>query len=233
MKRRRSELLSSREASNVQNNASLAGRELPGDTVDQLTNMTMGQLFYLLGHIQKLSAQAPVTAQALLAENPQICYSLLHAECLAGMVDKPLLPMSAEELNKAKSRARQIQEEIDSSELPPPAADSPAFAKSAGAAPSFLGQVKMEAGRAHGLAVKTEAHLPPAGPAFAKSSSLQPPPPAPPMAGLIPGLAGGPQDEGQKQALMHKLMQLTPDQIAKLPEDTKMQVLRFLQQNQQ
>ena len=104
--------------------------------------MTMGQLFYILSHIQKLSAtaqvekligirefdiesalseqqtcqaQAPVTAQRILAENPQICHvkrlavseatlegiywesgefltafqALLHAECLAGMLDEP------------------------------------------------------------------------------------------------------------------------------------------------
>ncbi|CAJ1410952.1 unnamed protein product [Effrenium voratum] len=53
--------------------ASLAGRELPKDLVQQVSNVNMGQLFYILGHIQKLSAQAPVTAQRILAENPQIC----------------------------------------------------------------------------------------------------------------------------------------------------------------
>ncbi|CAK0821154.1 unnamed protein product [Prorocentrum cordatum] len=30
------------------------------------------------------------STQALLAENPQICYALLHAECLAGMVASPV-----------------------------------------------------------------------------------------------------------------------------------------------
>merc|ERR1719335_1051942 len=101
MKRPRpQELLNNSKAD--QTGASLAGRELPGDTVQQITNLTMGQLFYILGHIQKLSAQAPVTAQALLAENPQICYALLHAECLAGMADKPMLPMNADELRRTK-----------------------------------------------------------------------------------------------------------------------------------
>ena len=38
--------------------------DLPGDTVDQLTNMTMGQLFYLLGHIQKLSESSTTSASS-------------------------------------------------------------------------------------------------------------------------------------------------------------------------
>merc|ERR1719335_532813 len=105
MKRPRpQELLNNSKAD--QTGASLAGRELPGDTVQQIANLTKGQLFYILGHIQKLSAQAPVTAQALLAEHPQICHALLHAECLAGMVDRPMLPMTSEEVRKAKVRAR-------------------------------------------------------------------------------------------------------------------------------
>merc|ERR1719330_1789989 len=101
--------------------SSLAGRELPADLVQQVSNLTMGQLFYILGHIQKLSAQAPVTAQALLAENPQICHALLHAECLAGMIEEPLLPMTADELRRAKAKARHMQEQLESHELPQPA----------------------------------------------------------------------------------------------------------------
>merc|ERR1711907_881009 len=157
MKRlRSSEPASSPRSSNGQSSASLAGREVPGEAVDQLTNLTMGQLFYILGHIQKLSAQAPVTAQALLADNPQICYALLHAECLTGMVDKPMLPMSADELRKAKLRARQIQEEIADHELPPPApGQEQSFAKSAaapqGSRPSFIGSGHPAQTKAAGL----------------------------------------------------------------------------------
>jgi len=218
--------------------------------VQQLTNLTMGQLFYILGHIQKLSAQAPVTAQALLADNPQICYALLHAECLAGMVDKPMLPMNADELRKAKLRARQIQEEIEDHELPKPAGQEHSFAfgssaKSASVPPSSrprfadaahpaqmkaagLG-VKTEAGHMPGQRVKSEVPVPPLPPSFAKSSSVQ----ASPMASAM-GSQGGLQPESaeQKQVLMDKLMQLTPEQIMKLPEETKVQVLKFLRQSQ-
>lgn len=214
----------------------------------QLTDLTMGQLFYILGHIQKLSAQAPVTAQALLAENPQICYALLHAECLAGMVDKPMLPMTAEELRKAKLRARQIQEEIADHELPPPAPGkehSFAFgssAKSAAAPPStrlsFAGGVHPAQTKAAGFGIKTEAgHKP----GLVKSEVMAPPPPgqsfakAPTPGGSPMESAGGlqPQNQGEKQVLMEKLMQLTPDQISKLPEATKVQVLNFLRNSQQ
>jgi hypothetical protein len=234
--------------------ASLAGRELPGDTVQQITNLTMGQLFYILGHIQKLSAQAPVTAQALLAENPQICYALLHAECLAGMVDKPLLPMSNEELHKAKLKARQIQEEIADHELPPPGQDRVigGSAKSAGLPPRSGMNIKMEAGARSGMNIKMEAGAshpmasiasrvkteglavpppPPSGPSFAKSSQA-PPPTASSTASASPVAGLDTKDAEQKQVLMNRLLQLTPDQIARLPEDTKVQVLKFLQQSQ-
>lgn len=259
MKRPRPPELLNKEIRNAEEiSASLAGRELPGDTVQQITNLTMGQLFYILGHIQKLSAQAPVTAQALLAENPQICYALLHAECLAGMVDKPLLPMSSEELRRAKIKARQIQEEIADHELPPPGQDRVvgSSAKSAGGPPRSLANIKMEAGAMSSSNVKMEASAmhpmgsfaprikteggaspppppPPIGPAFAKSS-LAPPPVAPPPGTTVmsEGLDASPKDQEQKQVLMNRLLQLTPDQIARLPEDTKVQVLKFLQQSQ-
>ncbi|CAE7261834.1 ctf1 [Symbiodinium necroappetens] len=151
---------------------SLAGRELPSDLVQQVSNVTMGQLFYILSHIQKLSAQAPVTAQRILAENPQICNALIHAECLAGMLDEPGLPLSAEELQRAKAKARQLQDEMSQHELPPP--------------------------------------------------------PPPPSEDFGPGLA---VNADQKALLMQKLMQLTPDQIGRLPQSTKVQLLSFLKQN--
>ncbi|CAE7725854.1 axeA1 [Symbiodinium sp. CCMP2592] len=151
---------------------SLAGRELPSDLVQQVSNVTMGQLFYILSHIQKLSAQAPVTAQRILAENPQICNALIHAECLAGMLDEPGLPLSAEELQRAKAKARQLQDEMSQHELPPP--------------------------------------------------------PPPPIEEVGSGLA---VNADQKAQLMQKLMQLTPDQIGRLPQSTKVQLLSFLKQN--
>mmetsp|Transcript_21922 Transcript_21922/g.50067 ORF Transcript_21922/g.50067 Transcript_21922/m.50067 type:complete len:197 (-) Transcript_21922:68-658(-) len=103
----------------------LAGRELPADMVQQLSGMTLGQLFHILNHIKKLQAKAPQLAQAMLAENPQICHALLHAECLTGLIEDPMLPMTAEELKLARVRARQMQEELAEHQLPPPATAAP------------------------------------------------------------------------------------------------------------
>lgn len=49
----------------------------------------------------------------------------------------------------------------------------------------------------------------------------------------MPGGAAAPgETPEQKQVLMQKLMELTPEQIAQLPEATKRQVLLFLQRSQ-
>ena len=48
--------------------------------------------------------------------------------------------------------------------------------------------------------------------------------------GGVGGVVGG-ESEDQKANLMQKLVHLTPDQIGKLPEQTKVQLLQFLQQN--
>mmetsp|Transcript_91476 Transcript_91476/g.167769 ORF Transcript_91476/g.167769 Transcript_91476/m.167769 type:complete len:91 (+) Transcript_91476:1-273(+) len=78
---------------------------------------------------------------------------------------------------------------------------------------------------------------PPSGISFAKSAHAKPPvPPAPPPlgpTGSLPSQASGAGGDEQKHRLMQRLMQLTPDQIAKLPEGTKVQLLQFLQQNSQ
>merc|ERR1719469_1415572 len=217
---------------------SLAGRDLPEDLVGQVSSLTMGQLFYILGHIQKLSAQAPVTAQALLAENPQICYALLHAECLAGMIEEPLLPMTSEELTRAKGKARRMREDLANHEIPPSEEQVVAQRQAA----TMMGGLSK-----HGQPAVPPWGVAPGGPPpscgmphFCKAAP-PPPPPPPPMqahpqqmagasAGFAPGYLGDP-NEAQRQSLMQKLVQLTPEQIAQLPEQTKVQLLTFLQQN--
>jgi len=226
--------------------ASLAGRELPSDLVQQVCSITMGQLFYVLGHIQKLSAQAPVTAQALLAEHPQVCNALLHAECLAGMIEEKLLPLTAEEMQRAKAKARRIREELEDHELPPPAA--PPMESSAqygqlqamqhvpvpvGGVPrsnSILGALHAKYGftRPPSASVQPRAaDVPPLHGAFCKASSLiRPPLKSATVVEQDPGKAAA--DE-QKQHLLRKVVQLTPEQIGRLPEATKVELLAFLQ----
>mmetsp|Transcript_9797 Transcript_9797/g.30235 ORF Transcript_9797/g.30235 Transcript_9797/m.30235 type:complete len:288 (-) Transcript_9797:67-930(-) len=231
--------------------AALAGRELPGDLVQQVSSITMGQLFFILGHIQKLSAQAPVTAQALLAQNPQICHALLHAECLAGMTEEPALPMTGEELKRAKAKARRIQEDLESHELPPPAGGPPppAAVNQATAAPpqsATTGAMLSAAVSKFANKAASPAGHPTFFPVFAKSQAArlpgappfggapQPPPPRAPMpASALFGAAAAADlgSEEDKQHLLDKVMQLTPEQIGKLPEETKVQLLTFLQQH--
>lgn len=251
--------------------ASLAGRELPADLVQQVSSVTMGQLFYILGHIQKLSAQAPVTAQALLAERPQICHALLHAECLAGMMEEPLLPMTADELQRTKATARRMREEVENHELPPPpevaaakAAMQSGISKYGKAAPppGFAAAARAAACGAAGFCKAPPGAPPPPPPlhhglpqaghlmAMQQQGLRQPPPVAhaaaqaqaaghaghmghggDPFAAMAAASGGPPGDE--KQQLMEKLVLLTPEQIARLPEQTKVQLLQFLQQNSQ
>jgi len=63
--------------------------------------MSAAQLFYLLGHMQRLVLQAPDVARSILMENPQLTYALLHAQFIAGMIDEPFLPLSAEDLRRS------------------------------------------------------------------------------------------------------------------------------------
>mmetsp|Transcript_31495 Transcript_31495/g.61859 ORF Transcript_31495/g.61859 Transcript_31495/m.61859 type:complete len:254 (+) Transcript_31495:49-810(+) len=227
--------------------ASLAGRELPSDLVQQVCSISMGQLFYLLGHIQKLSAQAPVTAQALLAEHPQLCNALLHAECLAGMIEEKLLPLTAEEMQRAKAKARRIREELEDHELPPPAAPpveslvqyglpqatQQHIPMPLGGIPkssSILGALHAKYGFTRPPPVSVQpkaADAPSLHGAFCKASSLIRPPVK--SATVAPQDRGNPAADEQKQHLLRKVVQLTPEQIGRLPEATKVELLAFLQ----
>mmetsp|Transcript_43595 Transcript_43595/g.102776 ORF Transcript_43595/g.102776 Transcript_43595/m.102776 type:complete len:275 (-) Transcript_43595:217-1041(-) len=239
----------------------LSGRELPADMVDQLSNITMGQLLHILSHIKKLSAQAPPgMAQALLAENPQICHALLHAECIAGLIEEPLLPMKSEELKQAKKKARQMQEELAEHQLPPPAPAAPVAALANQAWPtSSPGIPQFKAPpppppsmppppvMQQPLAAMPMMVTPPQAsgfPGVMPQTGLYQPAPAPgfpgslpvattpPMASTPPSPAGAPQDpeSAKKQQLLKKLVKLSPAQIAELPEQTKVQLLQFLRQ---
>lgn len=238
---------------------SLAGRELPADLVQQVSSLTMGQLFHILSHIQKLSAQAPVTAQALLTEHPPLCHALLHAECIAGMVEEPSLPMSKEELKRAKTMSRHMQVELEDHELPQPEENSDVPRAGAPQSPQ---DYRLSAATAFGASVSKAASFRPppsaqfakapgpyAGGPYARNGAVPTGPGAQtagPRSGSPPATATGSTGDNamgslmpeggtdeQKQALLQRLVQLTPEQVAKLPNDTKMQLLEFLKQHKQ
>eukprot|EP00747_Dinoflagellata_sp_TGD_P223338 gnl/TRDRNA2_/TRDRNA2_94923_c0_seq1.p1 gnl/TRDRNA2_/TRDRNA2_94923_c0~~gnl/TRDRNA2_/TRDRNA2_94923_c0_seq1.p1 ORF type:complete len:252 (-),score=58.45 gnl/TRDRNA2_/TRDRNA2_94923_c0_seq1:125-880(-) len=227
---------------------SLAGRVLPADLEQQVSNLTMGQLMFMMSHIQKLSSQAPHTAQKVLAENPQLCYALLHAECLAGMVEEPMLPMSAEELRKSKLKMRQL-EEIFVDYVPPAPGSQQATQPKAFGGNAFGGNSKALGVPVNGTTTAKYMPAPkgppskaaPSGAQFAApgqaphapsasgsggtyAKSFQAPPMSADPAAMDPG------QEEERQTLLRRLMTLTPEQIERLGDDTKRQVLEFLQQ---
>lgn len=99
--------------------------DLAPEIAQQVQRFTMGQLFHLLRHIKKLAAQAPAQAQLLLVQHPPICHALLHAECLAGTVEEPSMPIENAELQRAKLKAKEMQEIVESYQLPAPPQEVP------------------------------------------------------------------------------------------------------------
>jgi len=233
---------------------------LSTDLDGQISNITVGELLYMLGHIQKLSAQAPHAAQSILAEHPQLCHSLLHAECLVGMIDediKLLLPMSGDDLRRARKKAKLMKDQLAKGEtVPMPVAQESgsresnaektlAFGSASRAVAEHSGAVSKSGAQARPPVGGSNPPLMPKQPPHPPPGNLEPSAAAMPMpttskapaaapaaaAPSLPGTEG--QSDSQKQELMRRLVQMTPDQIEKLPEATKVQVLQFLQQQGQ
>lgn len=81
---------------------------ISSEIIQLVQGMTISQLYYLIGHMQKLVVQNPETARSILLDNPQFCYALLHAQFILGMVNEPFVPLNQEQLNKANSIRTQV-----------------------------------------------------------------------------------------------------------------------------
>ncbi|OII74574.1 cleavage stimulation factor subunit 2 [Cryptosporidium ubiquitum] len=81
---------------------------ISSEIIHLVQGMTISQLYYLIGHMQKLVVQNPETARSILLDNPQFCYALLHAQFILGMVNEPFVPLNQEQLNKANSIRTQV-----------------------------------------------------------------------------------------------------------------------------
>lgn len=81
---------------------------ISSEIVQLVQGMTTSQLYYLIGHMQKLVVQNPETARSILLENPQFCYALLHAQFILGMINEPFVPLNQEQLNKANNIRAQV-----------------------------------------------------------------------------------------------------------------------------
>mmetsp|Transcript_7597 Transcript_7597/g.20591 ORF Transcript_7597/g.20591 Transcript_7597/m.20591 type:complete len:351 (-) Transcript_7597:32-1084(-) len=67
--------------------------------------MPQAQLQLCLGSMQRLAVEAPENARALLQDNPQLCYALLHAQLLLGMTIEPSLPPDSDETKALRAEA--------------------------------------------------------------------------------------------------------------------------------
>lgn len=84
-----------------------------------IEGLTIGQLFHILQHLQKLTEKAPDVAHQLLRDNPMLSCALLHAQMLVGAAEDPdMLPLTPEELQKAKDMSAEIQKTCSRSRRP-------------------------------------------------------------------------------------------------------------------
>merc|ERR1712048_667424 len=67
--------------------------------------MPQAQLQLILGTMQRLAVEAPENARALLQDNPQLCYALLHAQLILGLTLEPSLPPTNEEMQSLRAEA--------------------------------------------------------------------------------------------------------------------------------
>jgi|EP00927_Polykrikos_kofoidii_P062283 hypothetical protein len=67
--------------------------------------MPTAQLQICLGAMQRLAQECPESARAMLQENPQLCYALLHAQLLLGLTIDPLVPPDEQEIKELQAQA--------------------------------------------------------------------------------------------------------------------------------
>ncbi|KAJ1610655.1 cleavage stimulation factor subunit 2 [Cryptosporidium canis] len=89
-------------------NSNTSFDNISSEITQLVQSMNISQLYYLIGHMQKLVVQNPETARSILLDNPQFCYALLHAQFILGMVNEPFVPLSQEQLNKASNIRAQV-----------------------------------------------------------------------------------------------------------------------------
>ncbi|KAH8739657.1 hypothetical protein FG386_001214 [Cryptosporidium ryanae] len=92
----------------IQTNNATNYDSISSEIIQLVQGMSVSQLYYLMGHMQKLVIQNPETARSILLDNPQFCYALLHAQFILGMVNEPFTPLNQEQLNKANNIRTQV-----------------------------------------------------------------------------------------------------------------------------
>lgn len=75
------------------------------ETARIVSSLPRANLLMCLASIQRLAAESPESARALLDEHPQLCLALLHAQMLLGLDEEPSVPPDAAEMEQLKIQA--------------------------------------------------------------------------------------------------------------------------------
>lgn len=208
-----------------------------------METLTPQQVLHVLGEMQRLTIRAPDVARALIGENSQLALALHHAEFLAGLLEEPPLATEPE----VRERARSVREKIwgaasgaPANMMMTPGAGAPgvtAMPGAPGAPVSALASVMQIPGLPPGV---TPLFMP-GQPGFMQTgmaTGMMPmgTAPAPGMpfgynqaAAGVPGMPPGVSTEEQRRGILEQLAQLSPAEIDRLPHDTKVQLLDYLQ----
>jgi len=191
------------------------GQSHEDQTAEMISNLTMTQLLYILQRIRQLSFHSQEYAKKLLTESPQLCLALIHAQYIVSgkKLDSHLLPLTADEIKMSHDRLNLIRM-MDAN----PNAHMGVIG-SGSSAPADVG-LSRKFSTQHGRSAGDQA---------SELSRL--------LAGLDPamlerviqGVSGG--EKMDQETVAESLMNLSPEQIAALPEIVQRQVLKLLEES--
>lgn len=217
--------------------------ELSADAIEHcqissiVNQMCSSQMVNLLGHMLRLVVESQETAKQYLIAHPQLALALMQMTYLLGLSAEPALPMSQDDINMAAERIAQLRMSKVAPQKPvlvPHLVNPP------------MGPIPFIGGAMPPIppAGMIPPHLMMQGPP-PLVPGMRPPPLVPGARGTMVGTAPAPVPapaptqppvpvkltEDQKKALIDQLSQLSPEQVAALPEEVKRQVLDIMSSN--
>ena len=209
--------------------------ELSADAIEHcqiaaiVNQMSSAQMLNCLGHMLRLIVDSAETAKPLLMAHPQLALAIMQMAFLLGLSAEPALPMSTDDISFALERIAQLKIAKIAPQKPqlvphlvnPPMGPIP-----------FLSGGLMPPGPPPPLPPHLMMQGPPPALPFPVGARVTTvgttplPPPSAPTAPSAPKLS-----EEQRKLLIDQLSQLTPEQVAALPEEVKRQVLDIMSTN--
>lgn len=199
-----------------------------------VNQMSSAQLMSCLGHMTRLIADTPESAKQLLTAHPHMALALMQMTYLLGLGSEPALPMSQDDMNFAKERIAQLKASKIAPQKPVTVLNlvTPAMVAASSAPGIQLPVLPGGLAPPPGLPPPIVGGVPLMPPPGFPPIGLRPPP-GPPPPGLPPVVPpSAPQQpkvaDDKKKQLMEQLAQLSPEQIAQLPEEVRRQVLDIM-----